>query len=165
MKPPAAPKGSLHFIYQNARRELREHQLTEWAESGRYIRCRRDDGTPLSYRVDRIIQYVGGCERHLRDPFQVPPPRIEPRKPLDQRPQVLFTGFAKALRDELEAAADAAGLNVVKSVTQRLTFLCGGSNAGPSKLEKARAQGVYILDEKQLRLLLETGELPDSDDQ
>ncbi len=158
-------KGALSFLYCNSRGEIHEHRLDRWVEVGRYIRSRREDGTPLTFRIDRIRAYLDGCDAYLDNPVQEAPPMVEPRKPRDMRPQVLFTGFPQAVRAELEAASDAAGLNVVKSVTQRLTFLCGGSNAGPSKLEKARAQGVYILDEKQLRLLLETGELPDSDDQ
>jgi len=45
-------------------------------------------------------------------------------------------------------------------VSQDLNFLVGGYNAGPAKLERARFQGVIILNEMQFQLLLETGEIP-----
>lgn len=41
-----------------------------------------------------------------------------------------------------------------------LSFLCAGDNAGPAKLEKARAPGVVIMDRAQFENLLETGEIP-----
>lgn len=153
----------LAFMYCNIRGEIKAHRLLHWIEVGRYIKSFREDGTPVTFRIDRIQEYLDGGDARLLNPIQEAPPRIEPRKPRDMRPQVVFTGFPQAVRAELEAASDAAGLNVVKSVTKNLTFLCGGYNAGPLKLEKAREQGVYILDEQQLRWLLETGELPDSD--
>lgn len=157
-------KPPLAFVYQNIRGEVKEHTLQRWAEVGRYIRARSEDGTPLTFRIDRVVSFLNGCDAFLQNPVQEPPPKVEPRKPRDQRPQVLFTGFGKALRDELEAASDQAGLNVMKSVTQQLSYLCCGPNAGPIKMEKSRAQGVFILDETQLRALLESGELPDEHD-
>ena len=152
---------AIAFIYCNSRGETKLHELERWVEVGRYIRSWRDDGTPMTFRIDRIQEYLHGGEVLLLNPVQDAPPVAEPRKPRDQRPQVLFTGFGKAIRDELEASSDAAGLNVVKSVTQGLNYLCCGGNAGPSKIEKARVQGVFILTEMELRRLLDTGELPD----
>lgn len=154
----------LRFVYRNLRGEVNEHALDAWIEVGRYVRSVREDGTPLTFRIDRIVEYRDGCERLLLRPYQEAPPVMEPRKPRDLRPQVLFTGFGKKVRDELEAASDAAGLHVVSTVTQHLAYLCCGSNAGPKKIEKSREQGVFILDESQLRALLETGELPDEHD-
>lgn len=89
-------------------------------------------------------------------------PRIDRHAPPDLRPQIAFTGFGAALRTDLEARSEAAGLRVVKSVTQSLVFLCTGPNAGALKFAKARAQGVYVLPQDHLPALLESGELPDS---
>jgi BRCT domain type II-containing protein len=97
----------------------------------------------------------------LQNPYPGAPPHTQPQAPPDQRPQILFTGFPKVQRAHLEVLSDAGGLRVVKTVTQGLVFLCIGPTAGPTKVAKARAQGVYIVHEPELHGLLETGELPD----
>jgi DNA polymerase-3 subunit epsilon len=59
---------------------------------------------------------------------------------------VCFTGFgAEVKKEELQAAAEAAGFHVTKSVTKTLDYLVCGAEPGPSKLEKATAQGVKIV--------------------
>jgi NAD-dependent DNA ligase len=73
---------------------------------------------------------------------------------------VCFTGFTKTERDELAKRAIATRLAVATSVTKSLSFLCAGENAGPAKLEKARGQGVVIMNRVQFENLLETGEIP-----
>ena len=52
-------------------------------------------------------------------------------------------------------------MNPVTSVTKNLAYLCCGQNAGPKKLEKARAQGVTLLTESDFYNLVGTGETPD----
>ena len=74
---------------------------------------------------------------------------------------VCFTGFSTADKERLGGMAKAAGIAVKSSVTTHLRFLCHGAKAGPKKLEKAKAQGTVILDEKQFTLLCGTGELPE----
>jgi len=78
--------------------------------------------------------------------------------------QVCFTGFSLDEKAELAALATKAGLNVVRSVTKGLSFLCTGSKPGPAKLDKAESQGVLILDRAQFEHLLATGEIPKSQD-
>jgi NAD-dependent DNA ligase len=73
---------------------------------------------------------------------------------------VCFTGFTQAERDELAKRSADAQLAVATSVTKSLSFLCAGENAGPAKLEKARVQGVVIMNRAQFESLLETGEIP-----
>ncbi len=114
-----------------------------------------------TFRKDRVLEYLDGCDSQLSDPHSSPPPRIRAEVQRDVRPQILFTGFAAVQRAHLEARADAGGLNVVKTVTQHLVFLCAGPNAGPAKVAKSRSQGVYIVREPELFELLESGELPD----
>lgn len=84
----------------------------------------------------------------------------KPRK--EKSTQVCFTGFSADEKLELVALAGEARLEVVGSVTKNLAFLCAGANAGPSKLEKARQQGVHVLSREHLEHLIETGELQDS---
>lgn len=65
-----------------------------------------------------------------------------PRRPVE----ILFTGFPKAQRQELEDLADLRGWKVVQSVTVGLTYLCTGPNAGPAKIEQAGDVGADIID-------------------
>lgn len=118
----------------------------------------------LSFLKHRVIEYLDSSAAELSDPSPPPPAPLAPKAPPDTRAQVVFTGFPSVQRTALERRADAAGLRVVKSVTRDLMFLCGGPNAGPSKLAAARAQGVFILTKPQLIGLCDTGEIPEDDD-
>lgn len=152
----------LSFMYCNGAGELKRRDLNRWQETGRYIKgFSLGDGQVLTFRKDRVREYYDGCEHHLRHPITEPPPRLSRDRPADAQPQILFTGFAKAMRAELETLAAEAGLQVVASETKFLVFLCCGTNAGPAKVERARQKNAFILDEPALRNLLETGEIPD----
>jgi BRCT domain type II-containing protein len=83
----------------------------------------------------------------------------KPRK--EKLTQVCFTGFSAVEKAELSALAATARLEVVGSITKNLAFVCAGENAGPSKLEKAKGQGVHVLNREQFEHLLETGEIQD----
>lgn len=154
---------SLRFDYRTPDGSETTRCLNQWVEEGHYV-TGFDEGARQvrTFRKDRITQYHDGGASQLRTPHEGPPPRIERQTPPDLRPQILFTGFPAVQRAVLEQRSEAAGLRVVKTVTQGLVFLCAGPNAGPSKVSKARAQGVYVLGEPDLHRLLETGELPDS---
>ncbi|MGN5064506.1 BRCT domain-containing protein [Aeromonas sp. 6P] len=76
--------------------------------------------------------------------------------------KVCFTGFTKADKAEITELAEAAGMKVVASVSASLDFLCCGDNAGWSKMKKANELGVSLVRHEQIRLLVETGELPES---
>ena len=134
-----------------------------WSEEGHYIvgNDANAGGAPRTFRKDRIAQYLAGCEAALATPFAGPPPKLLRAAPEEARPQILFTGFAAAIRADLERQCATAGLKVVKTVTQHLIFLCAGPNAGPSKVAKARAQGSFIVTDADLPELLESGVLPD----
>ncbi|KAF1021871.1 MAG: DNA ligase [Paracidovorax wautersii] len=156
--------GSLSFVYTNAVGETKQRRLTNWGEVGHYIKGFDETaGKVLTFRKDRITEYIDVDDIHaiLADPYSKPPPVISNKAAPDLRPHIVFTGFSAARRAELEQMASDGGLRVVRSVTQTLVFLCGGSNAGPMKLEKARAQGVYIVDETAFIQLVATGVLPD----
>lgn len=60
--------------------------------------------------------------------------------------EILFTGFTRSQRQDLEEMAEAAGMIVRKSVTKGLTYLCTGPNAGPAKLAQAADAGASIID-------------------
>jgi BRCT domain type II-containing protein len=62
---------------------------------------------------------------------------------------ICFTGFRPDDRVRLEKLAEQAGYRVLTGVSARLKVLVTGGAPGPSKLEKARQQGVTILSEAE----------------
>lgn len=54
-------------------------------------------------------------------------------------PVICFTGFSTSEKARLSAVAESAHMHVTHAVTQSLSFLCTGDNAGPAKLAKAKA--------------------------
>jgi len=71
---------------------------------------------------------------------------------------VVVTGTLPSLsRDEAKDLLEAAGAKVAGSVSKKTSFVVAGAEAG-SKLDKANELGVRVIDEAQLRALLEGGE-------
>lgn len=75
-------------------------------------------------------------------------------------PEICFTGFGVTERQELESQATSVGLHVVTSVTKGLMLLVAGSNAGPAKLEKAKATGITVVDRSGFERFIDTGKIP-----
>ena len=79
----------------------------------------------------------------------------EPEGPAGEGPLagariVLTGGLGSLSRDEAIAAAEAAGAKVTSSVSKKTDFVVAGTDPG-SKLDKARALGVEVIDEKEFR--------------
>lgn len=158
-QPAQAP---LRFVYCNAAGEVSERVLSKWLEAGHYVKGHdAAKGRVLTFRKDRVREYLDGCEALLKGPTASSPPKPARQASPESRPQILFTGYGAAQRKALEAQASEAGLAIVATVTKSLTFLACGPNAGPAKIEKARSQGVYIVADQHLQALLLTGELLD----
>lgn len=152
----------LAFRYRNGAGEISDRVLTTWAEVGHYVEgFDQRAGKFCTFRKDRVVEYLDDAASLLAMPRSLPPPKVRQATVKDERPQILFTGFPAVQRAHLEGLADAGGLRVVKTVTTSLVFLCAGPTAGPAKVAKSRAQGVYIVREPELHALIETGELPD----
>ncbi len=153
---------TLIFEYINAENEFGRYELVNWKEEGFYLIGMCSDKQIRTFRKDRVHQYLTH-EEALNKPYTPPPPKIKKNVPPDNRLQILFTGFAKALRIELEEQAEFAGLRVMKTraVGTNLDFLVFGKTAGPKKISKAMQQETYIVSEKQFYVLAETGELID----
>jgi DNA ligase (NAD+) len=70
---------------------------------------------------------------------------------------VVLTGSLSVPRDHVKARLEAAGAKVSDSVSKRTSFVVAGEEAG-SKLDKARALGVAVVDEGRLERILEGSE-------
>jgi len=77
-----------------------------------------------------------------------------PRASAPSKTFVLTGTLSGMTRDDARAAIEAKGHKVVGSVSKKTDFVVAGEDAG-SKLEKARALGVRVLDEKQFTELLQ----------
>jgi len=75
-------------------------------------------------------------------------------KPLAGLSVVLTGSLATLTREQATALLEAAGAKVAGSVSKKTAYVVAGSDAG-SKLDKARALGVPVLDEEGLRALLQ----------
>ncbi|WP_157725642.1 BRCT domain-containing protein [Vitreoscilla filiformis] len=125
-----------------------------------------------TFRKDRVLEYIDdniNVEARLSYHISNNPPPIEKerktvfRKANDSgKLEICFTGFKQADKDRLTSLAEANNFFIRPSVTKNLHFLCCGYNAGPSKIEKSRHQGVMILSEDQFMLLVDTGEIPEN---
>jgi DNA ligase (NAD+) len=81
------------------------------------------------------------------------PPAERASLPLTGKTIVLTGTLPNLGRDEAKAMLEAAGAKVAGSVSQKTSYVVAGSEAG-SKLEKAMALGVPVLDEPGLLALL-----------
>ena len=75
---------------------------------------------------------------------------------LKSSPQICFTGFKKARRDELETMAKSADLWVTESAREHIEYLVCGSNAGPAKIAKAKELGAAIWTEQEFLEWIQT---------
>lgn len=81
-------------------------------------------------------------------------PEISAAKPLEGNTYVLTGTLAGMTREKAKRSLQALGAKVTGSVSRNTTAVIVGENPG-SKLAKAEALGVEVLDEAQLRVLLE----------
>jgi DNA ligase (NAD+) len=81
------------------------------------------------------------------------PPAERTSLPLTGRTVVLTGTLPSLSREDAKAMLEAAGAKVAGSVSQKTSYVVAGSEAG-SKLEKALALGVPVLDEAGLLALL-----------
>jgi DNA ligase (NAD+) len=80
-------------------------------------------------------------------------PAVQAPRPLAGKTVVLTGTLPTLSRDEAKEMLEAAGAKVAGSVSKKTDYVIAGAEAG-SKLDKARALGVPILDEDGLRTLL-----------
>ncbi len=81
-----------------------------------------------------------------------PVPVADSGKPLSGK-TVVITGTLSVPREQIQALCEEHGAKIGSSVSKKTSYLVAGDNCG-SKLEKARALGVTILSESDLREML-----------
>ncbi|MGB1763785.1 hypothetical protein [Alloalcanivorax xenomutans] len=153
----------LIFTYKNSKGEITDRTVSNWREQGWYFTgfCVSKQKV-ATFRRDRILAFIEG-ESLLTPLAELPDekPPLQSGKPRKTKGiEILFSGFSKDHRAQLEAQAKDSGMTVCKTVTQSLAYFCAGPNAGPVKMAKAAEKGCLVLDEAQLLRLWETGELP-----
>jgi NAD-dependent DNA ligase len=153
------------FIYQDARGNITAREITDISETETYLQGYCHLANDLrTFRKERILELLGSggdVDSKVEHYISTSPLPKEPKKShhlLD----VCFTGLKSEDKKRLKEMAESKGMVVRSSVTRSLNFLCCGYNAGPKKIEKARAQNVIALNEEQFIQLLETGEVPES---
>jgi len=85
--------------------------------------------------------------------WQEGPPEVRTQLPLAGKTVVLTGTLPSLSRDEAKDMLEAAGAKVAGSVSKKTDYVVAGEEAG-SKLEKAVALGIPVLDEDGLRALL-----------
>lgn len=152
----------LIFEYQDEDGVVTMRTVEDWYEHDRaftgYCNLRKAERTFLRRRV--LEWYTG---EDLLTPLRDLPP--EPRRKERAAPvevdDILFTGFSKAERARLEAAAEDNGLVVRSTVTRGLTYLVCGPNAGAAKIAQAEAEGAEILSAEEAEEMFNTDDLAD----
>lgn len=154
----------IKFDYEDAKGNISTREVSQWKDDGWLLKgiCSNDERRK-TFRRDRIkaVHTEGDSLRPISIPQHLVDQAITLIKKRSDSLEILFTGFAKARRAQLEAAANESGMRVCKTVTVGLSFVCGGPTAGPTKLRNAQAKGIPVLDESDFLKLLETGEMPE----
>jgi DNA ligase (NAD+) len=112
--------------------------------------------------MDSLQQFLGGKHNRkvierLVDPRAGVRIRAEPRALAASGPALTFvlTGtLAGMTRDEAKSLIESKGHKVAGSVSKNTDYVVAGAEAG-SKLERAKALGIAVLDEDGLKRLLE----------
>ena len=140
-----------HFRGLEALRKAALEQLMEVVDVGPAVAGSILDffAAPANLRVVRSLEAAG-----ITYPASV---RAKPAGPLAGRVMV-FTGELESMsRAKAKETAESLGARVVGSVSKKATHLVAGAGAG-SKLEKARALGIEVLDEDAFLALTRRGE-------
>jgi DNA ligase (NAD+) len=96
-----------------------------------------------------VVEQLRACGMH----WEEGEPAARAPKPLAGKTVVLTGTLPTLTRDEAKDMLEAAGAKVAGSVSKKTDYVVAGAEAG-SKLEKALALGVAVLDEDGLRQLL-----------
>ncbi len=138
--------GSLEALMAAAARNPAELQQVE------------EVGPRIAQSIHDFFAETANCDlvQRLRrlglDPHQQP--RQRGPQPLAGKKLVLTGTLEQCSREDMKARIEAAGGTVVRSVSPKTDYLVAGADPG-SKLEKARALGIPVLDLAGIQALLE----------
>src|SRR6185295_1055273 len=93
-------------------------------------------------------------ERLVKAGVTWPAAAPQPRRAGARKTFVLTGTLSAMTRDAARAAIEAKGHKVAASVSKNTDYVVAGADAG-SKLEKARSLGIDVIDEQELRKVLE----------
>jgi DNA ligase (NAD+) len=112
-------------------------------------------GPELMDSIEKFLheQHNRDVIRRLAYDIDLQPTRARPAA--DGKTFVLTGSLSSMTRDEAQAALEAKGHKVTGSVSKKTDFVVAGADSG-SKLDKARALGVQVLDENGFKNLLKS---------
>ena len=100
-------------------------------------------------RLEEVVEQLQACGVTWTEGE---PAALAP-KPLAGKTFVLTGSFPTLSRDQAKDLLEAAGAKVAGSVSKKTDYVVAGAEAG-SKLEKAQALGVVVLDEAAMLAML-----------
>ena len=114
-------------------------------------------GPELAEAIDKFMHetHNRAVIERLQQAVKVAPP---PREMQARGKTFVLTGSLPAMtREEAREALEARGHKVAASVSKKTDYVVAGADAG-SKLDRARALGVPVIDEAKLREILRSGD-------
>lgn len=158
---------SISFIYIDSKGNTTERTVINFSQNDDYLEgyCTLREETK-TFRKDRIQKILDSVYTNLPEENQLICNFFNKRR--DGSPigkvetnEICFTGFSSKRKKELIDLAKDNGFVIRASATTYLDFLICGSNAGLSKIQKAKSSGAIIMTEDEFIKILDTGELPE----
>lgn len=154
-----------YFSYVNKRSEIAKHYVVNVSVSDYYLQGICMPARQFkTFKIDNIIQMFDSAEElelsSLPSVSSVLP--ITNKQKHHGKYEICFTGFSVLDKARLQDLATNAGMIVRHGVTSKLSFLCCGKNAGPSKTSEAREKRILAITEDQFTSLIDTGDIPET---
>ena len=140
-----------HFGSLDAVMDAGEEQLLEVADVGPIVAQSLRTFFAQAHNRE-VVEQLRACGLHWEEGAPAP----VAVRPLGGKTFVITGTLPSMGRDEAKDRVEAAGGKVAGSVSKKTDYLVAGAEAG-SKLDKALALGVTVIDEAQLKELLDDG--------
>ena len=140
-----------HFGSLQALRDADEDTLVQVPDVGPVVAASIRRFFDESRNIEVVDVLVGELSWEEKAPI---PPDEQAASPFAGKTFVLTGTLDTMSRDDAKRALQALGAKVAGSVSKRTDFVVAGDNAG-SKLDKAHALGIPVMDEDGLAALLE----------